>query len=203
MPPNDVAELASPTAVVHKPLPHDSARLHVQGAATYVDDIGEPAGTLHIAIGMANQASGRLRSLDLDAVRGAPGVVAVLTRRRYSRQERHRAGVRRRALVRRSTRSCSTGRLCSPSSRARATRRAGRRGSPGSTSRRRRRRSRSPMRSAPARAFRTTTPSGAATRPPRSTGPGAGSRASFRSAARSISISKARPRSPFPAKATK
>jgi xanthine dehydrogenase molybdopterin-binding subunit B len=28
-------------------------RLHVQGAATYVDDIGEPAGTLHIAIGMA------------------------------------------------------------------------------------------------------------------------------------------------------
>ena len=70
MPPNDVALLDAPaTAVVHKPLPHDSARLHVQGAATYVDDIGEPAGTLHIAIGMANKASGKLRSLGLDAVR--------------------------------------------------------------------------------------------------------------------------------------
>src|SRR5579872_1399547 len=79
MPPDDVADLASPTAVVHKPLPHDSARLHVQGAATYVDDIGEPAGTLHIAIGMADKACGRLKSLGLEAVRGAPGVVAVLT----------------------------------------------------------------------------------------------------------------------------
>ncbi len=81
MPPNDdLAILEAPaTAVVHKPLPHDSARLHVQGAATYVDDIGEPAGTLHIAVGMANKASGKLRSLGLEAVRSAPGVVAVLT----------------------------------------------------------------------------------------------------------------------------
>src|SRR6202034_1316228 len=59
--------------------PHDSARLHVQGAATYIDDIGEPAGTLHIAIGMANKASGKLKSLGLEVVRGAPGVVIVLT----------------------------------------------------------------------------------------------------------------------------
>ena len=79
MPPNDVAEAVAPTSVVHKPLPHDSARLHVQGSATYVDDIREPAGTLHIAVGMADKASGELRSLDLAAVRSAPGVVAVLT----------------------------------------------------------------------------------------------------------------------------
>ncbi len=79
MPPNDVAELVTPTSVVHKPLPHDSARLHVQGSATYVDDIREPDGTLHVAIGMADKASGNLRSLDLTAVRAAPGVVAVLT----------------------------------------------------------------------------------------------------------------------------
>ena len=79
MPPNDVADFAQTTAVVHKPLPHDSARLHVQGSATYVDDIREPAGTLHLAIGMADKASGELRSLDLAAVRSAPGVVAVLT----------------------------------------------------------------------------------------------------------------------------
>ena len=79
MPPNDAADLPVGTAVVHKPLPHDSAVLHVQGAANYVDDIGEPAGTLHIAIGMADKACGRLKALGLDSVRTAPGVVAVLT----------------------------------------------------------------------------------------------------------------------------
>jgi xanthine dehydrogenase large subunit len=79
MPSNDDADFALTTAVVHKPLPHDSARLHVQGAATYVDDIGEPADTLHIAIGMADKACGKLKSLCLEAVRGAPGVAAVLT----------------------------------------------------------------------------------------------------------------------------
>jgi xanthine dehydrogenase large subunit len=79
MPPNDDGAFALATAVVHKPLPHDSAVLHVQGAANYVDDIGEPAGTLHIAIGMADRTSGKLKGLRLDAVQAAPGVVAVLT----------------------------------------------------------------------------------------------------------------------------
>src|SRR5579883_1128849 len=67
------------TAVVHKPHVHDSARLHVQGAAPYIDDIREPVGTLHLALGMADKARGTLRGLDLSAVRAAPGVVAVLT----------------------------------------------------------------------------------------------------------------------------
>src|SRR6202167_5861958 len=79
MPPNDGADLAIATAVVHKPLPHDSAVLHVQGAANYVDDIGEPVGTLHIAIGMADKACGRLKAMGLDPVRAAPGVVVVTT----------------------------------------------------------------------------------------------------------------------------
>src|SRR5271157_3467290 len=79
MPPNDVAELVAPTSVVHKPLPHDSARLHVQGAATYVDDIREPEGTLHIAVGMADRARGSVKGLDLSPVEAAQGVVAVLT----------------------------------------------------------------------------------------------------------------------------
>src|ERR1700722_843975 len=67
------------TAVVHKPLVHDSARLHVQGAAPYVDDILEPVGTLHLAVGLADKARGKLRGLDLAAVKAAPGVVAVFT----------------------------------------------------------------------------------------------------------------------------
>ena len=105
------------TAVVHKPLPHDSARLHVQGAATYVDDIREPAGTLHVAIGMANKASGRLKSLDLDAVRGAPGVVAVLTAADIPGKNDIAPVFADEPLVRRATKSCSTARPCSRSSR--------------------------------------------------------------------------------------
>ncbi|MET4633054.1 xanthine dehydrogenase molybdopterin binding subunit [Kaistia defluvii] len=66
-------------AVIRKPLPHDSAPRHVTGAAAYIDDIREPAGTLHIAPGYAPIAKGRITGLDLDAVRAFPGVVAVLT----------------------------------------------------------------------------------------------------------------------------
>ncbi len=64
---------------IAKPLPHDSAGLHVTGRAQYLDDIPTPAGTLHLAFGLSQVAHGILRGLDLDAVRAAPGVVAVLT----------------------------------------------------------------------------------------------------------------------------
>lgn len=64
---------------VRQPLPHDSGRKHVQGTAQYIDDIREPEGTLHVAIGQSTKARGRLISLDVSAVRAAPGVVAVLT----------------------------------------------------------------------------------------------------------------------------
>src|SRR5271157_5825643 len=76
---NESADRALATSVAQKPLPHDSARLHVQGSAAYVDDIREPEGTLHLAVGMADKACGVVRSLDLSAVKDAPGVVAVLT----------------------------------------------------------------------------------------------------------------------------
>ena len=64
---------------VTRPLPHDSARLHVTGAARYVDDLPVPAGTLHLAFGLSQVAHGRIAAMDLDSVRAAPGVVAVLT----------------------------------------------------------------------------------------------------------------------------
>jgi len=70
---------AAATRVVGRSLPHDSARLHVLGQALYIDDLPELAGTLHAAVGMAPCAHGRLRRLDLTAVRAAPGVVSVLT----------------------------------------------------------------------------------------------------------------------------
>ena len=58
---------------------HDSAIKHVTGRAEYTDDITEPAGCLHAYIGTAGVAHGTITALDLDAVRAAPGVVAVLT----------------------------------------------------------------------------------------------------------------------------
>ena len=69
-----------PGASVGLALPHDSAARHAQGSAAYVDDLPEPAGTLHVAPGRADGAArGPIRSLDLGPVRASPGVAAVLT----------------------------------------------------------------------------------------------------------------------------
>jgi xanthine dehydrogenase large subunit len=67
--------------VIREALPHDSAALHVSGEARYVDDLPEPPGTLHAAVGVSTETHARLRSLDLDPVRRAPGVVAVVAAR--------------------------------------------------------------------------------------------------------------------------
>ena len=40
-----------------KSLPHDSAPLHVTGAARYLDDIPLPAGALHLAFGLSTGAA--------------------------------------------------------------------------------------------------------------------------------------------------
>jgi xanthine dehydrogenase large subunit len=73
------AEQAESLRHVRQPLPHDSGLKHVQGTAQYIDDIREPEGTLHAAIGQSPKARGRLTALDVSAVRAVPGVVAVLT----------------------------------------------------------------------------------------------------------------------------
>ena len=58
---------------------HDSAHKHVSGTAVYIDDMPEPAGTLHLGVGLSTVAHGVLKNVDLSAVRAAPGVVDVLT----------------------------------------------------------------------------------------------------------------------------
>jgi xanthine dehydrogenase large subunit len=75
--PHDPADEA--LAVVRKPIPHDSAAKHVRGEALYIDDLPEPAGCLHIGIGGAPVAAGRILSLDLSAVLAAPGVIGTVT----------------------------------------------------------------------------------------------------------------------------
>ncbi|MFO1211045.1 MAG: xanthine dehydrogenase molybdopterin binding subunit [Amaricoccus sp.] len=64
---------------VHTPQRHDSAHKHVTGEAEYTDDITEPVGTLHAYLGLSDRAHAEIVSMDLDAVRAAPGVVDVLT----------------------------------------------------------------------------------------------------------------------------
>jgi len=64
---------------VGSPIPHDSAHLHVSGEALYTDDMPEPRGLLHVAVGMSSKAHARIKSMDLSAVHKAPGVVDVMS----------------------------------------------------------------------------------------------------------------------------
>jgi xanthine dehydrogenase large subunit len=76
---NDEATPDSATLLIGAELEHDSARLHVAGEADYIDDIVEPRGTLYAALGKSSKPHARIVAVGLDAVRAAPGVVAVAT----------------------------------------------------------------------------------------------------------------------------
>jgi xanthine dehydrogenase large subunit len=76
---NDASTRPSRSALIGEAVPHESAHLHVTGAATYIDDIVEPRDTLHAALGRSAKPHARIVALDLAAVRASPGVVAVLT----------------------------------------------------------------------------------------------------------------------------
>lgn len=67
------------SGAVHTDRRHDSAEKHVTGRAEYCDDIAEPQGTLHAYLGTSTVAHGLIRSMDLEAVLAAPGVIGVLT----------------------------------------------------------------------------------------------------------------------------
>jgi xanthine dehydrogenase large subunit len=64
---------------VHVSRPHESAHLHVSGRATYTDDIPLVAGTLHAALGLSTKPHAKILSMQFDAVRATPGVIAVFT----------------------------------------------------------------------------------------------------------------------------
>jgi len=70
---------SSSTPVIGASLAHDSAEKHVSGRALYIDDMPEPPGLLHLAFGLSDRAHAGIVSMDLSAVRSAPGVVLVLT----------------------------------------------------------------------------------------------------------------------------
>lgn len=58
---------------------HESAQLHVTGAARYVDDIPVPNNCMHAYVGGAHTASGNIARIDTAAVKQAEGVVDVIT----------------------------------------------------------------------------------------------------------------------------
>ena len=60
-------------------LPHDSAKGHVTGQARYTDDLPEPGGLLHVAVGVSDCAHAKVHAIDLRAVLSSPGVVEVVT----------------------------------------------------------------------------------------------------------------------------
>jgi len=64
---------------LHTSSPHDSAVKQVAGRADYVDDLPEPEGLLHAYLGLSTRAHAEIVSIDLEAVRTAPGVVGILT----------------------------------------------------------------------------------------------------------------------------
>ena len=60
---------------------HDSARLHVQGRALYIEDLPRLEGELALATVGAPCARGRITAVELAAARAVPGVVAVFDHR--------------------------------------------------------------------------------------------------------------------------
>lgn len=77
--PAELPSMVAEAAQVGVSPPHESAHLHVSGEARYTDDMPEPIGTLHAALGLSPIAHGRLAGIDLDLLKRQPGVVAVLT----------------------------------------------------------------------------------------------------------------------------
>ncbi len=63
---------------INEKRPHDSASKHVSGYADYTDDINEPNGTLHGAIGWSKKAHALIKKIDLSEVWKSEGVISVI-----------------------------------------------------------------------------------------------------------------------------
>jgi xanthine dehydrogenase large subunit len=73
------APAPSPASPLHGPALHESAERHVTGEALYVDDLPAPPRMLHAQVVTSPVAHGRIRRLDLERARQAPGVLAVFS----------------------------------------------------------------------------------------------------------------------------
>lgn len=64
---------------VGKPLPHESALLHVTGTAAYIDDLPQIAGQLHVDFVGSAIAAGKIKRIAIERARAIKGIAAVLT----------------------------------------------------------------------------------------------------------------------------
>jgi xanthine dehydrogenase large subunit len=64
--------------IIGRSIAHDSAHMHVQGSAAYIDDMNVPEGTLHVAFALSNVAHGKITSIDIKIAEKAQGVHSVL-----------------------------------------------------------------------------------------------------------------------------
>ena len=64
--------------IIGRSIAHDSAHMHVQGSAAYIDDMNVPEGTLHVAFALSNVAHGKITSIDIKIAEKAQGVHIVL-----------------------------------------------------------------------------------------------------------------------------
>ena len=69
------------TNYIEQSIPHESAKKHITGLATYTDDMAEPTGLLHAAIGYSNKALANIKKINLDKVLKSEGVEAIVTHR--------------------------------------------------------------------------------------------------------------------------
>ena len=69
------------SSFIEQARPPESGGKHVSGYANYIDDITEPEGTLHGAIGYSKRANAIITKLDLKDVNRSEGVVSVVTSR--------------------------------------------------------------------------------------------------------------------------
>lgn len=73
---NNLKQLKDP--IIGRSIAHDSAHMHVQGSAAYIDDMNVPEGTLHVAFALSNVAHGKITSIDIKIAEKAQGVHSVL-----------------------------------------------------------------------------------------------------------------------------
>jgi xanthine dehydrogenase large subunit len=66
-------------SLVGKNIPHDSAVTHVTGKSLFIDDIPLRTNELHLALVGSPVAHGRIRSIDIEAAKKLPNIVAIYT----------------------------------------------------------------------------------------------------------------------------
>ena len=64
--------------IIGRSIAHDSAHMHVQGSAAYIDDMNVPEGTLHVAFALSNVAHGKITSINIKISEKAQGVHSVM-----------------------------------------------------------------------------------------------------------------------------